>query len=228
MTRWLNNCLMWSLVEYHLEIIVKWHHEDDLLPDLRHLQEEASSLICFVSDDIKCSVQRLQERNGELYPSEIVVISSLLWLLSVSYLLFKSLFYSMSYFMWHQIGRSLMWGNGGILIEGRKSWSTTAESSPSCRWKVLILSATSNILFSCHLPEIYLIYNLQDASALHINETISNKTLDSAVLVYNRVPKSGSSTVRKMLSKLSKLNGFSTFMSGDYTRHFMTTSKELE
>ena len=72
------------------------------------------------------------------------------------------------------------------------------------------------------------IHHLQDASVLHISEIMSNKTRDAVVLVYNRVPKSGSSTVRKIVSKLSKLNGFSTFMSGDYATHSMTISKEFD
>ena len=80
---------------------------------------------------------------------------------------------------------------------------------------------------TCH-PVLHNYYRdkyLQDASALQINESVSNKTRDAAMLIYNRVPKSGSSTVRKMVAKLSKDNGFSTFLSSVYASHSMPTEK---
>ena len=67
-----------------------------------------------------------------------------------------------------------------------------------------------------------------DFSAFHSIESVSNTTRDAAMLIYNRVPKSGSSTVRKVVAKLSKINGFATFQSDVQASHSMPTDKERE
>lgn len=69
---------------------------------------------------------------------------------------------------------------------------------------------------------------LLDGSSNALSGSVSNSTRDTAMLIYNRVPKSGSSTVRKIVARLSKLNGFSTFMSGVYASHSMPIDKERE
>ena len=143
----------------------------------------------------------------------------------------------MTYFMWRPTGRSLTLGGEGI--GGQKTWPMAARSSPSC-WKVPTLSATfgfrltgKNIKPRYHFANTEICpkfnispNNLQDASALQINESVSNCTREAAVLVYNRVPKTGSSTVLQIVSKLSKLKRFSLQRIYDYTSRSMTTSKE--
>ena len=143
----------------------------------------------------------------------------------------------MTYFMWRPTGRSLTLG--GLGIRGQKSWPMAARSSRS-RWKVPTLSATFGLkLTGKNIKQRYYFANteicpkfnispnnLQDASTLQINESVSNCTREAAVLVYNRVPKTGSSTVLQIVSKLSKLKRFSLQRIYDYTSRSMTTSKE--
>ena len=66
------------------------------------------------------------------------------------------------------------------------------------------------------------------ASSIRLSGSIANSTHNTAMLIYNRVPKSGSTTVLNIIAQLSKLNGFSTFTSGFYASHSMPTAKELE
>ena len=67
----------------------------------------------------------------------------------------------------------------------------------------------------------------EDSSNVHIGDTVFNISRDVGILIYNRVPKSGSTTVNNILSDLSKRHRFSTFMSGAYASHSMPTSKVM-
>ena len=67
----------------------------------------------------------------------------------------------------------------------------------------------------------------EDSSNVHIGDTVFNISRDVGILIYNRVPKSGSTTVNNILSDLSKRHRFSTFMSGAYASHSMPTSKAM-
>ena len=50
---------------------------------------------------------------------------------------------------------------------------------------------------------------LNAPSAIHLSGSVSNSTRNTAMLIYNRVPKCGSRTLLEVLAMLSQLNGFS-------------------
>ena len=65
-------------------------------------------------------------------------------------------------------------------------------------------------------------------SSIHLSGSIANSTRNTAMLIYNRVPKTGSTTVLNIITKLGELNGFTNFHSSSYASHSMTIAKELE
>ena len=70
-------------------------------------------------------------------------------------------------------------------------------------------------------------FQQENSSNVHIGDSVFNISRDVGILIYNRVPKSGSTTVNNILSDLSKRHRFSTFMSGAYASHSMPTSKAM-